>query len=166
MSPELVLLCHVLQPSKHLGSSPWNFHQYDNDFHSVKSKTGHGTPDAVSRAEGWTGVGHENHLPPPAGYTLANTAIGCPHRLWSPYPWSYLKTQMDVVLEDLLQVTLFEPEVDKTTSRGQDFYETSQDPAANLCCKGTLLIPVQLLHWDAQVFFSKAAPLAIIFHFR
>lgn len=105
MSPELVLLCHMLQPSKHLGSSPWNFHQYDNDFHSVKSKTGHGTPDAVSRAEGWRGVRHENHLPPPAGYTLANTAIGCPHRLWSPYPWSYLKTQMDVVLEDLLQVT-------------------------------------------------------------
>lgn len=111
-------------------------------------------------------MGAQNHLPCPAGCTLANIATGCPHELGSLHPWRDSKPQMDVVLEDLLQVTLFELGVHKMTSRGQTFYETTQDPAGHLCCKGTHLTPVQLLHQDTQAFFSKAAFLAIIFHFR
>lgn len=103
-------------------------------------------------------IGHRNHFPWPAGYALANTAIGCPERLWSPSPSSeILETQTDMVLDDLLQVTLVEGGWTRWPPRGH-FQPVIQSrmQVGHLCCKGTLLTLVQLVvHQNTQVFLQS-----------
>lgn len=116
-------------------------------------------------------AGQRNHFLWPAGYTLASVTTGCPERLWSLYPWRYSKLNWAGSWTTCSRWPHLSRGVDRIVSRGplqpQAFCDTTQDAPSHLCCKGTLIIHVPLaVHQNTQVFFSKAAFFAVIFHFR